>query len=260
MNIHLAQQWFRHQWQAKTAHGVHSPFVFQLVEDVFPYRKSEAGRQVEAIRKKLAGSEQEVRFADLGAGSLNRGGGEVKTTLGQLARRAARQRRSGELLYRLCRHLQPQRMLEFGTNLGISAMYQRLAVPESQFVSLEGAKTLAEIARQNLAETGQNLDIIHVDFDHWLTTDALQNMRPDYVFLDGNHQYKPTRDYVEQFLTHMPKDSLLILDDIHWSSGMSRAWAEICKDERISVSIDLLYLGLCFVRKHQAKEHFILRM
>ena len=231
-----------------------------MVRDVFPYQKSEAGDLVEKIRREMAGRKDEIIFTDLGAGSLNQGGGQVKTNLGRLARRSARHRRSGEMLFRLCRHFQPRRILEFGTNLGISALYQSFGAENADILSLEGAAPLAGIARQNLLQAGRDVEVVHTDFDSWLASSALAELKPDYVFLDGNHQYQPTIDYVNRFLEHMPPESLLILDDIHWSAGMSKAWEEICKDERITVSIDLFYLGLCFVKRKQAKEHFFIRM
>ena len=159
------------------------------------------------------------------------------------------------MLFRLCRHFQPGRILEFGTNLGISALYQSFGAPSSRIVSLEGAAPLVEIARRNFAQAKRKVEVIHTDFDSWLQSPELAEFKPDYVFLDGNHQYQPTIEYVNRFLEHMPPESLLILDDIHWSAGMSKAWEEICKDERITVSIDLYYLGLCFVKRQQAKEH-----
>jgi hypothetical protein len=49
----------------------------------------------------------------------------------------------------------------------------------------------------------------------------------------------------------------LIFDDIHWSQEMEVAWEEIKKDESISLTIDLFFIGIVFFRKEQlVKQDF----
>jgi len=41
---------------------------------------------------------------------------------------------------------------------------------------------------------------------------------------------------------------------------MEKAWAEIKADARVSLTIDLFYIGIVFLRKEQKEqEHFIIR-
>jgi hypothetical protein len=51
---------------------------------------------------------------------------------------------------------------------------------------------------------------------------------------------------------------VFVFDDIHWSSGMEKAWEYIIKHPEAIVTIDLFELGLVFFRKTQVKEHFVL--
>ena len=51
----------------------------------------------------------------------------------------------------------------------------------------------------------------------------------------------------------------MIFDDIYWSSGMKEAWNEIKAHSDVTVTIDLFWIGLVFVRKGQAKENFRIR-
>ena len=56
------------------------------------------------------------------------------------------------------------------------------------------------------------------------------------------------------------KETILIFDDIHWSAEMEKAWAEIKANPSVTLTIDLFFIGLVFVRKAQKeKEHFIIR-
>jgi hypothetical protein len=41
---------------------------------------------------------------------------------------------------------------------------------------------------------------------------------------------------------------------------MEGAWEKICKDDRVTLSIDLFFIGLVFFRKEfREKQHFVIR-
>ncbi len=81
----------------------------------------------------------------------------------------------------------------------------------------------------------------------------------DFVFLDANHRYEPTINYFNQILEKCNTNTVIVLDDIHWSEGMEKAWKEIIKNEKVTVSIDLFEVGLIFLKKEQAKQDFKLK-
>jgi predicted O-methyltransferase YrrM len=77
--------------------------------------------------------------------------------------------------------------------------------------------------------------------------------------VDGNHRKDATLNYFEWCLPKLSQNSIMIFDDIYWSKGMKEAWAQIKAHPEVSVSIDLFWIGLVFVRKGQVKEDFIIR-
>lgn len=81
----------------------------------------------------------------------------------------------------------------------------------------------------------------------------------DLVFVDGFHAMEPTLDHFEQCLTKSHNDTVFVFDDIHWSRGMEQAWEAVKSHDKVSVTIDLYNMGLAFLRKEQAEEHFTLR-
>ena len=247
----------------RSIYRVHSPFVYKFYTKVLPHRMSDAGKRIEQLRLELCRDQTIISFEDLGAGSRkDKQLADVTThSISTLARRASRNRRQGELLHRICAHYQPQRCLELGTHLGISALYQHSAIPDSNFVSLEGIPALAERARSHLAGFGLQTRIITGPFDETLNQGLkLAEFQPDYVFIDGNHTYEATVTYFYQLLPVVPDGGIMIFDDIYWSRGMAKAWEEVCAHPEVSVSIDLFYLGICFIRRPQAKEHFRTRL
>lgn len=245
---------------AKGAFWLHSPFLFRLYTEVIRHRSSDAGKKIEAFRRELSRSTKPVQVLDLGAGQGKRGGGTYHSTVGTLVSRVSRKPKVGELLHQLCQYFQPKQCLEFGTHVGISALYQLSALPaEARFVSMEGAPELAALAQEHLRSFDLDAELLVGDFDVSLQQINWEIFQPDYVFIDGNHQYEPTLRYVEYVLPKVQDGCLIVLDDIHWSPNMTRAWEAINQLPDISVSIDLYHVGLCFVRRPQAKEHFRLR-
>lgn len=259
--IRKASRFLNHMWKAKSAYGVHSPFVYEFVTQVLPHHKSEAGNQIDAMRREMARDQDtQIRIEDFGAGYGGKSIPVMEKTLAQVVKSSARGRREGELLHRICAFYEPQTCLELGTNLGFSTMYQASALPESRFISMEGAESLAAQAQRNFANAELEIEMRVGEFGKELGSLLEEDdIQFDYVFLDGNHRYEPTIAYFECLLPFMKEGSMLILDDINWSREMEQAWAEIVGHPEVTLSLDLFFLGIAFIRRPQAKQHFLLR-
>jgi predicted O-methyltransferase YrrM len=138
-----------------------------------------------------------------------------------------------------------------GTAVGISAAYQTAALRlngHGALVTLEGATSLAEIARNNFQQLGLDTVEVVVGRFHDTLPVVLTNRRPvDYVFVDGHHDDQTTLAYFEHILPFLAETALLVFDDIAWSEGMKRAWATIARDKRVGVAVDLGAVGLCVI-------------
>jgi predicted O-methyltransferase YrrM len=106
----------------------------------------------------------------------------------------------------------------------------------------------------------KNIVIVEGNFDRTLTTVLDQLPQIDFAFVDGNHRREPTEQYFKQLLPAVHNDSILIFDDIHWSSGMEQAWDAIVKNSAVRCSIDLFFAGILFFRQEfKEKQHFRIR-
>lgn len=250
-----------HQAQAKGPHGIHSPFVYEFVTQVLPHRRNATLDRIERLRRETARRQDVLEIEDLGAGYGGQRKPLIRKRVSEVVRSSARGRREGGLLHRMVAHYRPQAGLELGTNLGFSTLYQVSAAPHSRWITIEGASALADIALQHLAQFGfDEVQLLRGEFGDIMEHQIdWKEFRPDYVLLDGNHRREPTLQYVEWLLPRVADGALLVLDDIHWSSEMTQAWRTICAHPEVSVSMDLLHLGICTIRRPQAKEHFQIR-
>lgn len=251
----------RHRLRAGGRYQVHSPFVYEFVTQVLPHRLSPQGAAIEALRKRLGRSQEPLSIQDYGAGYGGDARPLIHKTLAQVVRGSARRRKEGELLRRMAAFYQPARCLELGTNLGFSGLYLSAGLPAgSSFLSLEGAAALSAIAQRNFETLGYKGQFLTGPFRELMQNNAeLQAFQPDLVFMDGDHRERPTIEYFEWLLPRVNDGALIVLDDIHWSQGMENAWNHIIAMREVTVSADLWSLGLCWIRRNQAKEHFLLR-
>ena len=254
------KQYLLHQWRVQGKKPLHSPFVFDFYQNVLKASHNQDIDRVARLASTLKKDKTVIERADFGAGHGGKGGGSYTSTIGETARRSSRRRDEGKLLHNMVKHYQPQRLLELGSHLGISTLYQASAMrPEARLLSLEGDPGLAQLAEKHLEVWNcGNAKVVTGPFAETIPGLDLADYRPDYVFMDGDHRYEPTMLYISMILPYMPENSILILDDIYWSKGMARAWNEIVQLKDITLTIDLFHFGICFVKKPGEKKHFCL--
>jgi len=255
-NILFVFKYLKYLLSAKNAHGIHSPFVFELYNEVINKRGNYYSfDKIEMLRRKLLISTKEINVTDLGTGTSG------KRMVREIAERSAKDKKYCELLFRLAYHFKPNNILELGTSLGISTSYLASANPNSKVITIEGCPNTAEEAKKNFESLGlNNTESLVGNFDSLLASVVSRQSSIDLVFIDGNHKKIPTLNYFSQLLENAHNDSVFIFDDIHWSDEMEEAWEEIKSHPKVTVTIDLFFLGLVFFRKELAKENFILRM
>ncbi len=257
--MRFLRYWFR----AGTAHGLHAPFVYDLYTLAIRHDGAFGPfESIEARRAVLQADPRELAVRDYGAGS------RVTTTVSRpravsaIARGAAKPAKYGQLLFRLVNYLQARRVLELGTSLGLTTAYLAAADSRARVVTLEGDPASAGIARETFAGLKlKNIELLEGEFSQTLDRALAQLGGPlDVVFFDGNHRYEPTLDYVRRCLPHRHAGSVFVLDDIHWSAEMERAWAAVQVLPEVTLTIDLFAVGLVFFRPNAPKQHFVLKM
>ena len=241
-------------------HGVHSPFVFTFIKEVLNNdTHNQLIPDIEKRRAQLLADENLVQVWDRGAGS--RQSNATQRSVSAIAKSALKSKKYGKLLHKITAYYKPTQVLEMGTSLGITTCYLASANPSAKVVTMEGAPNVAKIAKQTFLEVGlKNIELNEGDFEETLPSYLNSIETVGLAYVDGNHRYEPTMRYFECLLQKTNDHSILIFDDIHWSTEMEQAWGEIKKHAAVTLTIDLFFIGLVFVRKGQKeKEHFIIR-
>lgn len=240
-------------------HGIHSPFVFDLVSRVFRNKIDPAiVFTVEQIRKKMIYDKRIVLFEDLGtrSGFLNKSLRKVS----EIARYSPVPLKYGKLLSNMAFEFGNPLIIELGTSLGISTMYMAATCPGTTVCTIEGSSSIAAIAKQNFAEGGfKNITILEGPFDIVLPGLASDGMKPGMVFIDGNHRKESVIKYFNQLAEFSDSKTVIIIDDINYSKEMAEAWNKIKLHEKVSVSIDLYRMGILFFRHGVSHNDYIIR-
>lgn len=244
--------------RSKNQHGVHSPFVYDLVTTCF-YDRTEHSEYADLLkyRSELLQNPENITITDFGSGSKVFPSNQ--RAINDIAKTSGTTFKNAKLLFRLVRYFQPASILELGTNLGIATQAMALGNPTSEITTIEGCPNIFEVAKQHFSRKKTfNIKIINGDFNTQIQ--ELPRTKWDLVFFDGHHSKEATLNYFELLLPRAHNDSLFIFDDIYWSKEMTKAWEIIKNHRQVSVTVDTFNWGLVFFRKEQAKQHFKIRV
>jgi predicted O-methyltransferase YrrM len=241
-------------------HGIHSPFVFNFVLDVLNNRQNiHPPANIEDLRKELLQDNTALLIEDMGAGS--RANTTTKRTIREIAKTAVKPKKYGHMLHRLVSIYKPENTIELGTSLGITTSYLAAANPNATVTTIEGAPSIQGVAISNFNKLQlSNIESLQGNFDDVLPNVLNSKVSVDFVYIDGNHRYQPTINYFNLLLSKINNNTILILDDIHWSKEMEQAWNEIQHHPLVTCTIDIFFLGFVIFRKEiKKKQQFIIR-
>ena len=261
-SFHLALKYLTYYLTASNGkgHGTHSPFVYDFITKILNDKINHpAYKKVEGLRKQLLQDSRLFVVEDFGVGGkfLKK----YEKSINSIAKDAAKSKKYGQLLFRMVNYYQPATIVELGTSLGITTSYLSLAKPNARLTTMEGAREIGLVAKQNFNKLQlTNIELIEGNFDETLAGVIRDLPSVDFAFVDGNHRQEPTEKYFQQLLSKINNDSILVFDDIHWSGEMEAAWRTIKVHEAVKCTIDLFFIGIVlFRREFKEKQHFVIR-
>ncbi|GJM32260.1 MAG: O-methyltransferase [Saprospiraceae bacterium] len=256
-HFYYAIRWIKYYFGAKTCYDVHSPYLSRFTEEVVEdQRWFYTFSIVEPLRQQMLHNRTRIKRLDHGAGS--KVDSSAERTIRSIAQSSALSPAEGRLLFRIVNFLKPTTLLELGTSLGISTLYQAGAVPHARILTVEGCPATARVADANFRQMGAaNITLQLSTFADSLPL-ALQKLgKLDFLYLDGDHRKTPSLEYIRQCLLFAHEQSVFVIADIHWSKEMEEAWAEMKTLPEVTLSIDLFSFGLLFFRKETLHQQHI---
>ncbi|HLP03823.1 MAG TPA: class I SAM-dependent methyltransferase [Paludibacter sp.] len=249
--------YFKHLVTARNTKGfgVHSPFVYQFIRFVL-YEKHYfyAFTGIEALRKELKRDRRIIGIKDFGTGA------DRFESVGSIVKRSAKPAKYGKLLFRIAHYFKSRQVLELGTSIGLTTSYLATSSSGIQCVTFEGSPEIACVAAENFRTLGLDnitLKIGNINQTLQPCVDSLERL--DLLFFDANHTSTAVLAYFETCLSKVHKNTVFILDDIHWSKDMESAWETVKKHSRVTATIDLFELGIVFFNTDLNKKHYKMR-
>ena len=256
--IHQSKSYIEFLRLSKNKHGVHSPFVYNLVTKCFNDNiKYPEYLILKSYKKALREDNSIIEMTDLGQGS--KVFKEKFRKVSSVAKQAGMKLKRQQLLFRLAKYFEIESALELGTSLGLSTASLSLGTMSGKVDTVEGCKNTAAKANEYFHNFKlDNIKIHQNSFSDFFS--KAETKEYDLIFLDGDHNGERTLSYFYELKKNAHNNTVLILDDIYWSKDMTRAWRAIIQNEKVTVSIDTFQWGLVFFRKEQPKQHFVIRV
>ncbi len=234
----MIRDYLLYRFKSVTEHGVHSPFVFELVTNVI-YNQTDyySFKKIENVREQLLDSK-----------------------IRQIARQETLSSKYTQLLFRLVNHFQPAQIIELGTSLGISTAYMASANSKIPVITVEDRPEISEIAKKNFEQLElKNIVQLSGDAKTLLQSILEKKQELNFIVFNEKHCNEKTLNYFGQCLEKGNESDLFVFTDIHSSTEMRDAWKEIKNNNKVRVTIDLFFMGLVFFRTGQVKQHFIIK-
>lgn len=255
--IRFAANYLLYYLKALDEHSLHSPLVFDLYNHVIKNSTLDPRyRPIEKKRSALQKNDTLLRVTDLGAGTSQKK--ENQRKISSIARKSMAPAKKSQLLHRLIKYYQPDNIIELGTCLGLNTLY--LALQQHKVITFEGCPNCAAEARKNWQEFefANNIELIEGNINQTLPAFLAHENKTDFVFMDANHTYEATIHYFDWLASKAHQDTIIVIDDIHWSKGMEKAWHEIKERENVFLSLDLFHLGIVLFKPLYLKQHYML--
>ncbi len=177
--VNIVFEYIKYKWNDKGRHGIHSPFIYNLVDKTFKFEIPKSDLLIlNKTFEVLKNNKQIISIKDFGAGSHKLG---KQRSIQQIFKISSSKGHYGKILYQLSNHFQPKQILEFGTSLGIGTLHFHLGNPVSLITTIEACPETLNFTRDFLKNKVSNVNFIESTF-----SDFLNQMRKSILYFEGN--------------------------------------------------------------------------
>jgi predicted O-methyltransferase YrrM len=255
-SFHQVKSYINHWLHEVDEHSIHSPFFYDLYTRTVDNKKHrEDIYLLQKLRTSLLDNDTVLSIEDMGSGGKKNP--QVNRTIADLALHSVTPAQIALFYLDLLYYSKAKRVVELGTSLGLTSLY--LAQKKDAMIyTFEGSHSIANAAITNFEWAEQkNIELIEGNIDNTLYRFLEQTQKVDFVLIDANHLYGPTMRYYQFLTKRLTEKSVVIIDDIHRSPEMEKAWREIKSDVLVYGSVDLYRCGILLFDPVLNKQHFV---
>ena len=215
-------------------HGIHSPFVYNLITRVIEERRRYYSfDDIELIRKQLFFNE------------------------GNIIKRKGIPPKHGALLFRLANYFQPKNILQIGATMGLSTLYLTSYASGLNCISLENTPEYIPVSRWTYNKGAKNLiDVREGDYNESLPQ-ALEDIKqPDFIFFDLRDEQTANLWLFNKCMEYIDDDTLMVFEGIRSNRRIREYWKQICLHPQTTIAIDLFSMGILFFNKKLHKHKY----
>ena len=237
--------YLNYYFKSKTKYQIHSPFVFDFVQEVLEdQRNYYYFNTIKHFIKKIGSDTTPIKDSLTGKNSK----------VSAVAREQYLSPSIGQLLFKTINHYQPNIVLEFGTGLGLNTLYQCTPSTSILFHTFEASSAFAQVAQENFQILGIRHVHLHAGPIEANATSLLSTLSaPDYLFINCELPIS----FLQTLLVASHSKSMFIVNKPH-TKGKTH-WNWLCQQEAITLTIDLYDIGIAFKRIEQKETaHFSL--
>ena len=236
-------------------HSLHSPFFYDFYTRLVKPKRAGRMASIELLRKKLLKDRRIISEEDYGSRKSGR-----QRSVSEIARTTLTPGKFSENYHRIISDIKGKTILELGTSLGINTLYLA-AAKETVVTTFEGSGAIADIASITFEfGAARNIKLIRGNIDTTLPAQLHAIRRIDFALIDANHRHEATVRYFEMLLPRIRETSVVVIDDIHSSKEMQRAWLFAPDHRLVYASADLFRCGILFFDPSLNKQHVILQV
>ncbi len=236
-------------------YSLQAPFIYEFfLSNIKSNQEHPRTAEIESLRSELIRSTYTIQKTDFGS----RAAKTYVIKVASIASRELTKAKYANLLFRILQYAQPKSVIELGTSLGINTLYLAWDMPW-QVVSFEGCPETLQQARSIFAKAGvENIQTIEGDIASTLPKYLDPIRKIDFAFLDAHHEHDSTLANFDLLASKAHDKTIIVLDDIHWSKGMEKAWKAIRKDSRVIATADVFQFGIVFFNPELNREDYVL--
>ncbi|MCD7916195.1 MAG: SAM-dependent methyltransferase [Tannerellaceae bacterium] len=237
----------------RNGHGVHSPFVFNLITKVIEEKRPYyTFHDIELLRKQLIYKEEKITYPD------RHHKGKLRTrSISKIVAQEGIKPKHGALLFRLANYFKPRSILHIGPSMGLSALYLSSYQTGANCIALEHIEEFATISRWIYERAGRNPVSLQVGAYQNTLPPVLTSLNQlDLVYFNTATETFENEWLFTTCLKYIHDQTVFVIKGIKSNKEMRAFWSAVTGRPKVTVTIDLYSMGLVFFNRKLHKRNY----